>query len=294
MNEKIELLTSLKSWRKYGESCLKAAGIPDASVDSWLLMEYVCHIDKNFYYLNMNRPMDKSEAKEYQDLIHKRIKHIPLQYLIGETWFYDQPFFVNESVLIPRQDTETLVEEALKYLKPGMNVLDLCTGSGCIILTLIRHASVTGEGSDISKEALSVAEKNASRQKIDNCVFVQSNLFDKISGTFDMITANPPYIPTKDIKGLMKEVGEHEPLLALDGHEDGLYFYRKIADRARSFLKAEGRLVMEIGYDQANSVKNILKQSNYTNIEIVNDLAGLPRVASAQWLKRKVKEESYV
>ena len=283
MSEKIEVLTSLKSWKEYGEITLRMAGIPDYKVDAWLLMEYVCNINKSYYYLHMDRPMDKSDAIEYQKLIDRRSRHVPLQYLTREAWFYDQPFLVNEAVLIPRQDTETLVEESLQYLKPHNSVLDLCTGSGCVILTLIRHASVIGTGSDVSEEALTVAMENANRQKVNNCAFILSDLFDKINGTYDMITANPPYIPTRDIKGLMREVSEHEPILALDGHEDGLYFYRKIADEARGYLKSGGRLVMEIGYDQADLVKDILFQNGYRDIKIIRDLAGLPRVMSARW-----------
>lgn len=283
MSKEHEILTSLKAWRKYAQECLEDSGIVDAAQDAWLLMEYVCNINKSFYYLHMNDDMDKGDAIQYQELIHKRASHIPVQYLIGEAWFYGQPYQVNEHVLIPRQDTEVLIEEALSHLEPGMRILDLCTGSGCILLTLIRHASITGVGSDISLDALEVAKQNEKRQKLKGCTWVESNLFEQIGGTFDMITSNPPYIPTKVISGLMEEVRDHEPILALDGHEDGLYFYRKIVDEARQHLKPQGWLCMEIGHDQGEALTDLMTQSGYSSIEIKKDLAGLSRVAVAKW-----------
>lgn len=284
MSKTQEILTSLKAWRRYGQECLEDSGIEDAAQDAWLLMEYVCNINKSFYYLHMNDDMDEEDALQYQELIHKRAGHIPVQHLIGEAWFYGQPYLVNEHVLIPRQDTEVLIEEALSHLMPGMRILDLCTGSGCILLTLIRHASITGVGSDISPEALEIAKQNEKRQRLKGCTWVESNLFEQIGGTFDMITSNPPYIPTKVIFGLMEEVRDHEPVLALDGHEDGLYFYRKIVDEARQHLKPHGWLCMEIGHDQGEALIDLLTQSGYSNVEIKKDLAGLSRVAVAKWV----------
>lgn len=284
MNRETEFLDSMKAWRKYGQECLEASGIEDAAQDAWLLMEYVCNINKSFYYLHMNDSMDEDDAIQYQTLIHKRASHIPVQYLIGEAWFYGQPYLVNEHVLIPRQDTEVLIEEALRHLEPGMRILDLCTGSGCILLTLIRHASITGVGSDISPEALAIARQNEKNQRLRGCTWVESNLFEKIGGTFDMIISNPPYIPSEVIPTLMEEVRSHEPVMALDGHEDGLYFYRKIVEEARQYLKPQGWLCLEIGFDQSEDLKTLLAQGGYSNIEIKKDLAGLSRVAAAQWI----------
>lgn len=278
-----EISNSLKAWRKYAQDYLEGKGIADAREDAWLLMEYVCNINKSFYYLHMNDPMDEKDAAQYQKLLRERGKHIPVQYLIGEAWFYGQPYLVDEHVLIPRQDTEVLIEEALKYLEPGMRILDLCTGSGCILLTLIRHASVSGVGSDLSPEALEIARKNEKRQHLRECTWIQSDLFEKIGGTFDMIVSNPPYIASDVIPTLMEEVRDHEPILALDGHEDGLWFYRRIVDEARQYLKTGGWLCMEIGYDQGEALCQLLAEARYTAIEIKKDLAGLARVAVARW-----------
>lgn len=286
MNKANMPLRSLKEWRSYGQGYLKDANIEDADTDAWLLMEYVCKMNRNYYYLHMDDFMEEKAALRYQELIHKRAVHIPVQYLIGEAWFYGESYLVDEHVLIPRQDTEVLIEESLKRLKPGMHILDLCTGSGCILLTLIRNASVTGAGSDISPQALAVAEKNQKRQGLKNCSWIESNLFEKIEGTFDMITSNPPYIPSEEIPGLMEEVRDHEPVLALDGHEDGLYFYRKIIDQSRRHLKSQAWLCMEIGFDQSNALTTLLTEAGYTNIQIIKDLAALPRVAVAQWISK--------
>lgn len=276
------ILRSMKAWRKYGQEYLEAKGIGDAREDAWILMEYVCNITKSFYYMHMNDPMDEADTREYRSLIRKRGEHIPVQYLTGEAWFYGQPYVVNEHVLIPRQDTEVLAEEALKRLEPGMHVLDLCTGSGCILLTLVRHASVNGVGSDISSKALEVARLNAKRQNMKGCTWVESDLFDKIGGSFDMIVSNPPYIASEVIPTLMEEVREHEPILALDGRGDGLYFYRKITAQAGEYLKPGGWLCLEIGYDQADALRELLRENGYENIEIKCDLADLPRVALGQ------------
>lgn len=284
MSSKEELTRSMKSWRKYGQDYLEAKEIEDARMDAWLLMEYVCNITKSYYYMHMNDSMDQQDAMQYQELIKKRGAHIPVQYLIGEAWFFGQSFKVNEHVLIPRQDTEQLVEEALKYLQAGQRVLDLCTGSGCILLSLITQASVTGVGSDISPEALEVAKQNEKRMHVHGTTWVQGDLFENVTGTFDLIVSNPPYIATEVIPTLMEEVREHEPLLALDGHEDGLYFYRKIVAEAGKYLNRGGRLLMEIGYDQADVLTELLTEAGFLDVEIQRDLADLARVAGGLWL----------
>ena len=157
------------------------------------------------------------------------------------------PFYVDEHVLIPRQDTETLAEEALKVLKPGMEVLDLCTGSGCILISLMKMCEgLYGTGSDISEEALEVARKNACRLEV-NATFIRSSLFEHISGRYDLIVSNPPYIRTSVIQELQEEVRLHDPFIALDGKEDGLYFYREIIKAGGGYLKPGGYLMFEIG-----------------------------------------------
>ncbi len=193
------------------------------------------------------------------------------------------PFYVDEHVLIPRQDTETLAEEALKVLKPGMEVLDLCTGSGCILISLMKMCEgLYGTGSDISEEALEVARKNACRLEV-NATFIRSSLFEHISGRYDLIVSNPPYIRTSVIQELQEEVRLHDPFIALDGKEDGLYFYREIIKAGGGYLKPGGYLMFEIGYDQGTEVASLMEKHGYRNIMVKKDLAGLDRVVSGMY-----------
>ena len=241
-------------------------------------MEYVSNITRSFYYMHMHEPMDPGDAEDYLHLLKRRGEHMPLQYLTGEAWFYGYSFRVNQHVLIPRQDTEVLVEEALKRAMPGMRILDLCTGSGCILLSVLKEASVTGVGTDISPEALLVAELNRKRLGV-HASWIESDLFEKVGGTFQMILSNPPYIRSSVISELDPEVREHEPLQALDGQEDGLYFYRKIVKESGGYLSPGGWLCLEIGYDQGEDLQHLLKAHGYIEIEIIKDLAGNDRVA---------------
>ena len=207
----------------------------------------------------MQKELPGEQKEVYEAALKKRAGHIPLQHITGEQEFMGLPFLVNADVLIPRQDTEILVEEALKKAKPGMRVLDLCTGSGCIIA------------------ALCVAKKNAGRNGVSP-VFVQGDLFEPVKGTFDLIVSNPPYIPTAEIEKLMPEVREHEPLLALDGKEDGLVFYKRIIEEGYPYLKPGGFLMFEIGCDQGKEVSARMEQAGYQDVKIIKDLAGLDRV----------------
>ncbi len=188
-------------------------------------------------------------------------------------------FEVGPCVLIPRFDTEVLVGEALAAVGEDSEVLDMCTGSGCIAISvalLSRVRSVTG--ADISETALLFAERNRARLGADNVKFIKSDMFGKISGTYDMILSNPPYIKSADIEGLMSEVKDCEPRLALDGHEDGLFFYRILAKEGFGHLKPGGHIIMETGCEQAAQVCELLEQYDYTDIRVVKDLAGLDRV----------------
>lgn len=264
----------------YGKELLKGAGILDYQTDAWYLMEYACKMDKSEYYLRAPEEMGEEEFHEYTLLLKKRGEHVPLQYITGVQEFMGLPFKVNSHVLIPRQDTETLVEEALKVLEPGMEVLDLCTGSGCIIISLLKHAKVaiTGTASDISKQALLIAKENAKMNQVE-AELVRSDLFQNITGKYDIIISNPPYIPTGAIPGLMPEVRDFEPLEALDGAEDGLFFYREIARMGRKFLKSNGYLYFEIGHDQGKRVAFLMEENGFRNVKVIKDLAGNDRVA---------------
>ena len=216
-----------------GEELLKKENIVDAKNDAWLLLTMVCKIDKTFYYMHMDDELSLEQATEYESLIRKRAEHIPLQYITGEQEFMGLTFKVSPAVLIPRQDTETLVLEALKLARPGMRIMDMCTGSGCILISIMKNVlSVSGVGYDISKQALNIAKENAKLIGV-TAEFERSDLFEVVTEKFDMIVSNPPYIPTAVITTLMPEVAEFEPMNALDGKEDGLHFYRRIVKDAR-------------------------------------------------------------
>ena len=272
---------------EYGKSRLSEAGIAEAGLDARLLLEYVCHADRNELILYADRERNSMEEQFYRMVIEKRASRIPLQHITGEQEFMGLPFQVNEHVLIPRQDTEILVEEAMRYLGDGMRILDMCTGSGCILLSLLKYSNeCEGVGIDISSDALRVAQENAQRLQLD-ATFLEGDLFlplknfksDKTSDTlFDIIVSNPPYIETKVIDTLMPEVRLYEPVSALDGGEDGLCFYRKIAAEAPRFMRKGAYLFFEIGCAQAQKVKMLMQEAGFVKVEVLKDYAGLDRV----------------
>lgn len=264
-----------------GEKILTMASIADAKTDAWLLLSMVCKMERSFYYLHMEEEVPEEQLSEYEIALKKRAEHVPLQYIVGETEFMGLRFKVNSSVLIPRQDTETLVEEALKVVKPGMKVLDLCTGSGCIIISILHNVPGVEEGYaiDISKQALNVAKENAKLNDV-SVMFERSDVFDHVTGTYDVIVSNPPYIPTMEILKLMPEVQTFEPMEALDGKEDGLYFYRRIIDKAKDYLNPQGHLLFEIGYDQGEAVSALMKEAGFCDVQVVKDLAHHDRVVT--------------
>lgn len=265
-----------------GKERLENAGIVDAKTDAWLLITTACKIDHTYYYMHMDEDMTQEQLHEYESLVDKRCERIPLQYITGEQEFMGLNFYVNSNVLIPRQDTETLVEEALKRIHPGMKVLDMCTGSGCILISILKNvADVEGYGYDISKQALIVAKENAKRNDV-SAIFERSDLFEEITGKFDVIVSNPPYIRTEDITGLMPEVAGFEPMQALDGKEDGLYFYRKMIAEAKEYLVPGGFVLFEIGYDQGEAVSDMMRYAGYDHIQVIKDLAGNNRVVVGQ------------
>ena len=261
-----------------GEKILNNVGISDPRIDSWLLLEMACKIDRNFYYMHMDEEMTSEQIEEFKSLLKKRGEHIPLQYITGEQEFMGLTFHVNSHVLMPSQDTETLVEEALKLVKPGMKIMDMCTGSGCILISILKNAKDTsGCGFDISKQAINVAKENA---KLNEVVadFEKSDLFEHVTERYDMIVSNPPYIKTDEIVKLMPEVSEFEPVQALDGKEDGLFFYRKIIKECRDYLNPGGYVLFEIGYDQGEDVSEMMKYAGFLNVHVVKDLARNDRV----------------
>ncbi len=267
---------------EWGSHVLGQAGVAEAKLDAWLLLETVCKINRTFYYSHMKETMTLEQQSEYEIAIRKRAERIPLQYITGEQEFMGLNFKVNSNVLVPRQDTETLVEEALKICQPGMEILDLGTGSGCIVISLMKNAhGMTATGSDISKQALLVAKENARLHEVE-IEWVRSNLYENISGRFDLIVSNPPYIPQEDILGLMPEVRDFEPVGALDGGEDGLDFYRQIIAQGKDYLNKDGYLYLEIGYDQGPAVTNMMCAAGYREVAVVRDLAHQERVVKGR------------
>ena len=286
-------ISTLQMIYREGKEQLELSGVPDADLDAWYLLEFVTGISKAQYYGNPEAGMEEEEVLRYRDVIRQRAKRIPLQHITGEQEFMGFSFRVNEHVLIPRQDTETLVEEALGVLKPKMEILDLCTGSGCILLSLLKLgekqgiAGLKGTGADISREALKVAKENGRRLEIpgDRDAWVRGDLFENLEGPFDLLVSNPPYIPSGELSGLQEEVRLHDPALALDGHEDGLYFYRRIAAEAGKYLRDGAYLMLEIGWDQGEAVRGLLEAAGYREVEVKKDLSGNDRVVRGRYGK---------
>lgn len=270
-----------------GKDRLEKAGIQEAALDARLLLEEVCGTDRNTLLAHGDRAVTEEEETQFLIFIERRSTHEPLQQITGWQEFMGLRFSVTEDVLVPRQDTETLVEEVMRYLRDGMEILDVCTGSGCILLSLLRYSNgCRGVGCDISEKALAVAGQNAKELGI-SAQFIQSDLFESIEGRFEYIVSNPPYIRKDVIPTLMEEVRDHEPLIALDGGEDGLDFYRKITREATEHLYSGGMLFFEIGYDQGEAVKLLMEEEGYEEVTVSQDLAGLDRVVYGTFNGRK-------
>lgn len=307
----------------WGQEQLRMAEVPDFALDAGYLLEFTSgrkHID---LVLDGREQMTDVLFEKYRDCVRRRAQRIPLQQITGSQAFMGLDFMVNEHVLCPRQDTETLVEEGLAILaslrsggaKNGqadedreIRLLDLCTGSGCILISLLALARgqeppihglagsagckfafeekdppIHGLAADLSPEALAVARENAKRNGV-SAAFVLSDLFAEIEGSFDLITANPPYIPSGQLEDLMPEVRDHEPRMALDGDEDGLAFYRRIAGQAPDYLREGGWLLMEIAFDQGQAVWQMLSDGPFEEIEIIQDLSGRDRVLKGRMI----------
>ena len=273
----------------WGRNELEKAGIGEFELDARLLLEHICHTNRNTLLVHGNREVNGEEEKEYKEAISLRKSRIPLQHITGVQEFMGLEFKVNKHVLCPRQDTECLVEEVMRYLHDGQRILDMCTGSGCILLSLLHYSNhCSGIGVDISKEALAVAAENVSYiaglnrpnpWDEDTVKLICSDLFSGVpKEKFDIIVSNPPYIASSVIPTLMEEVRDHEPISALDGMEDGLFFYRKIVAESREYLAKEGMLFFEIGHDQGQAVSDMMKEAGFADVTVVKDFAGLDRV----------------
>ena len=292
----------LKELISIGAKQLRDAGVADAEIDAKELYCFMQNMDRTALMLRWQEVLQDNQCEAYFDLIERRASRVPLQHIIGRQEFMGLPFEVNDKVLIPRQDTETMVEDALELLDKGTlrrqeytgglgkgtDVLDLCCGSGAIgisIAKLAKGAHVTC--SDLSKEALEVAQRNARLNDCKSVKFTESDMFDAFCGRlgkkkFNLIISNPPYIPPSVIEGLEPEVRDHEPMMALDGGEDGLAFYRIIAQQAPEHLKKGGVLMLEIGFDQKDAVKGLLQETGrFEKIVGLTDLTGKDRIIVA-------------
>ena len=265
-----------------GTDLLKIAEIEEYQTDAWLLLESACQCTRNDLYLRGNEPLTAAQETLYREYLEKRKGRIPVQHILGVQCFMGLDFLVTPDVLCPRLDTEVLIEEALKHIQPGSKILDMCTGSGCIILSLLHYTKdCVGTAAELSLKALEVAKSNAAKLE-KQCEFIHSDLFENIEGKFDVIISNPPYIATKEIEALEPEVRIHEPMMALDGMEDGLFFYRKIVSASVEYLNPEGWLFFEIGYDQGEAVSEMMKKAGYSKVQVIKDLAGLDRVVTGK------------
>ena len=312
---------TLKEAYQYGIEKLQESGIASAKQDSFYLLEFVTGVNRGKYYAIEEQEMPLEEQREYMALIHKRSTRIPLQHLVESTEFMGLPFQVNPHVLIPRQDTELLVETALEKIEEIIEnrrrdegkeeysrqiiletekaepnkelfILDMCTGSGCVLISILHYAikeypKIKGVGVDISPKALEIAKENAKRNglsltgdKESQVVLIESDLFARLDkeNKYHLIVSNPPYIPTMEIESLAEEVRDHDPILALDGKEDGLAFYRKIIEESPKYLKKDGFLMVECGWNQGEAVSQMMIENGFTDVKKIKDLNRLDRV----------------
>lgn len=274
------------------------AGIADAAIDAEYLLLEAAGMSRSRFFMEQFEEVPPAVKETFEAYVERRAKHEPLQYILGCQEFMGLDFKCSKEVLIPRQDTEVLVEETLKVVEKlnlvrkqdtysdsvaPIRYVDICTGSGCIPISVFKLSQqkygleLDCSATDISDFALSLAKENAARLEADVKIY-KSDMWQNIEGQYDIITSNPPYIETDIIDGLMPEVAEFEPRLALDGGADGLIFYRKLVERAKEFLKKNGWLLMEIGDTQGFAVSELMRLADFRDIRVVKDLAGLDRV----------------
>ena len=278
---------------KETEKRLSESGLENSAGEAFILFEYITGMDRMHFILEKQGCISEKALCALRNATEKRCTHIPLQHITGEQDFCGYAFKVTPDVLVPRQDTEVVVEETFKRLSPGMHILDMCTGSGCILISLLKMAEekfgtgrVTGVGVDRSEKALLVAQENNETLGAAG-KFLLSALFHNTGNEyFDLIVSNPPYIPTDVIATLSDDVRLFDPLMALDGKEDGLFFYRRIIAEAPKHLQDGGHLVFEIGADQAIDVRRLMEERGFEDISVKKDLAHLDRVVCGRYNKR--------
>lgn len=264
---------------------LEAGGIQEAETEARIILTEYAHVSVSDFFSNPEKELeDDSICRSIEDVLERRCSGVPLQHIVGKTGFMGFDFRVSPSALIPRPDTEILAEEALKDHHDGSRILDLCTGTGCIIISLMALTNdCYGVGTDISEEALELASQNADMilsGKRERLELKQGDLYDALGDEdiFDVIVSNPPYIRTADIESLSIEVRDHDPRIALDGGADGLEFYRRIITGAKEHLRKGGDLLLEIGYDQAKDVSEMMRNNGFIEVQTVKDFGGNDRV----------------
>ncbi len=268
----------------FGKKYLKDNNIISYDIDAKVLLMFILNIDK-VTLLTSDDVIDDIKYEEYLSVLNRRSHCEPCAYIVGQQEFMALNFYVNKNVLIPRGDTEILVEEALALIQSNnlSSMLDLCTGSGAIAISVSHYTNINVTASDISSDCINIASKNALLNNIQNKInFIQSDLFENIHGTFDIIASNPPYISIDEVSDLMKDVIDYEPRLALTDESDGLTFYKNIISNAKNYLNNNGYIILEIGYNQKTDVETLLIQNNFHSIKVLNDLNGHNRVICAQ------------
>lgn len=269
---------------KWAADDFRARGIENPRLDAELIVAFALGIDRTRVIIDAQRPLDPSELANLRELVKRRRAHEPVAYLRGEREFYGLRFRVDRRVLIPRPDTEVLVDVALARTKDvslSMRMLDLCTGSGCVAIAAARQRPTSKVlAADVSEDALAVARANAHRLGAYNVAFVRSDLFADVRGKFDVVTANPPYIPTSEIDALQADIREFEPRIALDGGADGLAIVRRIVDAAPSHLAPGGVLAIEIGMGEAARTVELFEERGFEDVRADRDYGRIERVVS--------------
>ena len=266
---------------KEGSRILKDKFISNSQLDAEILMAKTINKDRNYILLNCNNSINKNDLKYFHKLIEQRSLGKPIAYLVNKKQFWDSEFFITGDTLIPRPDTELVVEKVLQFTKQRnkLNILDIGVGSGCILLSILKERkNFYGTGIDISKKCLNISKMNAINLKVSSRLKLYKSDVDKFNlGKYDLIVSNPPYIKTRDIKYLERDVANFEPRIALDGGLDGLSEIRKVVKKSSGLIKKNGRFFLEISFDQKNSVKDILKKEGFYIISIEKDLANNER-----------------
>lgn len=264
------------------KNILKEKNFETYSLDIEVLLMEVTGFSKTQLYINTEYTLTEDEFQKFEYFFNRRLQNEPIAYIIGKCEFMGLDFLLNKDTLIPRPDTEILVEKAINIINENnfKKGLDIGTGSGAIAISIAKYCKeIFMQAIDINENAILKAKENAEKNGVLNKInFFQSDLFEKINEKYDIIVSNPPYIKTDLIEELEENVKKYEPKRALDGGESGLIFYEKITKKCRDFLNENGYLIYEIGHDQAEDVKNIMLENNFKNIEILKDLAGFDRV----------------